>query len=386
MERSAQLQILSELFALVDRGDDPAAAADWLIPVERYTSPRWYAAEQAALFQKLPLVVGHASEIRAPGDFITHDASGIPLLIVRSAEGPARAYLNVCRHRGTKLVWEPSGHAKASFVCPYHAWTYGISGDLLRVPRRDCFPSLKLEETGLMPVPLAERCGFLWAIPGGRGRDLDIDSYLGPIAPELSGLGLDHHVVHRQVTDRKKANWKLVIDAFLEGYHLRSLHRDTISRFFLDGIHMTSLPPHSRSFGARKGMPKARTLPPESWDLRELTTPFYLLFPNTILVFHPDWITALTISPDGPEHLLYHHRMLIPKPPETEEQSKHWDKTFQLIEGSVFQREDLRVVEAIQAGFPAGVDTHFRIGHMERAVKWFHDEIAQRVEPVLQRG
>lgn len=382
MERALELELLTELLAMAEPGPAAAAPQDWLIPVEQYTCPKFYKAEQRALFQGLPLVVGHTSELKEPGDFLTHDAAGIPLLLVRSPDGEVRAFLNVCRHRGTQLVSERRGNARA-FVCRYHAWSYELGGALLRVPRRDCFPSLRDEDAGLVRVPLAERCGLLFVQPGGRGAKLPIDSYLGPLAAELTGLGLGTHVVHHEATGRRTANWKLLIDAFLEGYHVRSLHRETISRFFLDNVLVRSLPPHSRSIGARKTLLQARELPPERWDLRAMTTPFYLLFPNTILVFHPDWVTLLTIFPDGPEHLLYHHRMLIPRPPETEEQRRYWDKTFQLIEGSVFQREDLAIAESIQAGLRAGADSHFRIGQIEAAVKWFHDEVAQRVAPLL---
>src|SRR5262249_18761292 len=114
MERMVQLEILTRLIDLLERGStDVEGASDSLIPVDEYTSAEWLADEQRALFRKLPLVVGHASEIPAPGNYLTHDASGIPLLVVRQADGAARAFLNVCRHRGTKLVGEPCGHAKA---------------------------------------------------------------------------------------------------------------------------------------------------------------------------------------------------------------------------------------------------------------------------------
>jgi phenylpropionate dioxygenase-like ring-hydroxylating dioxygenase large terminal subunit len=383
MDRALEVEILSQLYERIDRGPDDPDSRDGLVPVEHYTSPRWLAAEQRVLFRELPIVVGHTSELRAPGDFLTHDATGVPLLIVRAPDGSARAFLNVCRHRGSRLVSEPCGHSRGNFVCRYHAWTYGCDGALLRLPRRSSFPSLREEDAGLVEVPLAERCGLLWAVPGGRGRHLDIDSHLGPIAADLNYFQLASHVVHQKVYERRKANWKLLIDAFLEGYHLRSLHRETIARFFLDAVHITPFPPHSRSFGARKTMQAARTQPVDSWSLRALTTPFYLLFPNTILVLHPDWITLLSVYPDGLGQLVYHHSMLIPAPPQSDAERQHWDKTFQLIEGEVFQREDLAAAESIQSGFAAGADTHFRVGQMEVAVQWFHDELARRLQAAL---
>lgn len=378
MDRALQLRLLAELLTLVENGNAPDTAADSTVPVDTYTSVQRLADETRILFRQLPLIVGHSSELRQPGDFLLHDASGIPLLIVRQADGQARAFLNVCRHRGTKLVCAPHGQAN-SFVCRYHAWTYDLGGKLLRVPRRECFPTLQNEEAGLISVPLAERCGFLWAIPGKRGTALNIDAYLGPLAAELTSFDLDRHIVFRHVIERKHANWKLVIDAFLEGYHLRSLHRDTISRYFLDGLLLAAFPPHSRALGARKGLLGARSQPTDSWNLRELTTPFYQLFPNSILVFHPDWVTQLSVYPDGVDHLIYSHRMLIPRLPENEAEKAHWQKTFQLIESTVFQREDLEIAESIQAGFAANANTHFRLGQQEVAVKWFHDQIERHL-------
>jgi phenylpropionate dioxygenase-like ring-hydroxylating dioxygenase large terminal subunit len=378
MERALQLRLLSELLELIDHGLPSRFDSDALLPVKVYTSMEQLRAEQQVLFRQLPLIVGNTSELKEPGDYLTHDASGVPLLIVRGKDGIARAFLNVCRHRGTRLVTEAHGNARA-FVCRYHAWSYETNGTLLRVPHREYFPSLCEETSGLCQVPLAERCGFLWVVPGGRGGELDIDSYLGPLAAELSSFGLAEHSVHHQAVGHRQANWKLVMDAFLEGYHVRSLHHDTISRFFLESAHMASFPPHSRSLGARKELLRAREQPQETWDLRALTTPFYCLFPNTILVFHPDWVSMLSLYPAGLDRVLYCHRMLIPGPAKTEEERHHWDKTFQLIDGNVFQRQDFTIAESIQLSFAAGADTHFRLGRTETPIKWFHDQIAQRL-------
>lgn len=385
MDRALAIRCLHELIEMTEssssregreqtRGmDRDARLKNWV-----YTSPERLAAEHEVLFRELPILVGHASEVAAPGDFLTHDATGVPLLIVRGADGQARGFLNVCRHRGSRLVVEPRGHA-ASLSCRYHAWCYSLDGALSRVPRRECFPSLREEEAGLVPVPLAERAGLLWAVPGRRGTTfpLDLDAYLGPLLADFQSFGLEHHHVHRQVADTRRANWKLVMDAFLEGYHVRSLHRGTISRFFLDDVLMQPLPPHSRSIGARKQLLAARTQPEETWQLRELTTPFYSVFPNTILVFHPDWVSLLSVYPKGVGELLYRHLMLIPERPQTDAERAHWDKTFQLIEGDVFQREDLSIAESIQSGLGPDTEMDFYLGSLEGAVKRFHDSIEE---------
>ena len=95
---------------------------------------------------------GHESDVPEAGDYLVAEIGLQSAIVVRGDDGALRAMANVCRHRGTKLVGEPRGNAK-SFVCPYHAWTYGVEGALLRVPHRACFPSLRPEDTGLVEVP-----------------------------------------------------------------------------------------------------------------------------------------------------------------------------------------------------------------------------------------
>jgi phenylpropionate dioxygenase-like ring-hydroxylating dioxygenase large terminal subunit len=293
--------------------------------------------------------------------------------VVRDREGRARAFVNACRHRGSRLVGEPCGHHKKAFVCPYHAWSYELSGALLHVPMREAFPSLVDAEAGLVPVPVEIRHGLVWVRPGG-GADLDLATYLGPVDDDLASFGLATHVLHRRVAEVRAVNWKLVIEAFLEGYHVRSLHRDTIFRFFFDtGTVFDAFGPHVRSFGARRNIGEARATPREAWDVRAYTTPFYFVFPNTVLVLHPDWLSHITMIPLAADRALYTHEMLIPAAPETDADRSHWDRTFDLIEGQVFQREDLVIADSIQRTLASGANEHFHIGRVEHGIRLFHD-------------
>jgi nitrite reductase/ring-hydroxylating ferredoxin subunit len=108
----------------LDNRTTDAEPAPTFVPVDAYAD------ESTRLFRELPLVVGHVSQLAAPGDFFTHDATGVPLLVVRGDDGELRAFLNVCRHRGTRVEPAACGTRKA-FVCPYHAWSYGCDGALI---------------------------------------------------------------------------------------------------------------------------------------------------------------------------------------------------------------------------------------------------------------
>jgi glycine betaine catabolism A len=361
------------MLAHVEAGTTQLAASDATVPVSAYVSGERLLAEQQVLFRRYPVAVGHASEIASPGDFITHDATGIPIVVVRDRGGSVRAFVNACRHRGSRLVGEPCGHHKKAFVCPYHAWSYELDGALLHVPMREAFPSLVDAEAGLVPVPVEIRHGLVWVRPGG-GAALDMAGYLGPVDEDLAGFGLEGHVLHRRVSEVRGVNWKLVIEAFLEGYHVRSLHRDTIFRFFFDtGTVLDAFDPHVRFFGARRNIGEARAKPREAWDIRAYTTPFYFVFPNTILVFHPDWLSHISMIPLAVDRALYTHEMLVPTAPETDADRSHWDRTFDLIEGQVFQREDLVMADSIQRTLGSGANEAFRIGRVEHGIRLFHD-------------
>ena len=123
MERATEIALIERLLGHLQAGTTTMGDDEARVPVSSYRSPERFAAEEHALFRRLPIVVGHASEVAAPGSFFTHDTLGVPLLVTRDHEGTLRAFLNVCRHRGSRLVHEPRGANRKAFACAYHAWT-----------------------------------------------------------------------------------------------------------------------------------------------------------------------------------------------------------------------------------------------------------------------
>lgn len=194
---------------------------------------------------------------------------------------------------------------------------------------------------------------------------------LAGIEDDLEQFGVPNHVVRVSAIQRPACNWKLVIDAFSEGYHLKSLHKDSVEPFFeTHGALFEKMGRHSRSVGARKDIQLARELPAEQWDFRAWTTPFYTLFPNTVLVFHPDWVSRITAFPNGTDNCVVYHDMLVPGDADLE--ASYWDKTFSLINERVFAAEDIAACESIQSSARAGADTQWITGGLETPVLWFH--------------
>lgn len=375
MNHETQVALLDRLLAQLDTGQPEMAERDTEVPVRSYLDPARAADEVRALFRRLPVVLGHASQLAAPGDCITSDALGLPIVAARGRDGELRAFLNVCRHRGTKLVTEACGHDRKAFVCPYHGWTYDLAGQLTHIPHAEGFPGVDRAQRGLCPLSIAARHGLLWVHPT-PGAALDLDGFLGTFDDDLSGLGLDRHRVYRKVTMRKRTNWKLVIEAFLEGYHVQHLHRKTLHRFFRDLIYINDrTAPHARLVSTRTQTRELRAHDRSTWDIRAWATLYYFFFPNTIVLFHPDFVSILRPFPDGPDHCIWDHELLIPEAGDTEAMQEHWQKSFTLIEETVFQKEDLAVAESIQEGLRSGANEALTIGRFEFMIRRFHDDI-----------
>src|SRR5262249_19150865 len=159
---------------------------------------------------------------------------------------------------------------------------------------------------------------------------------LQPIDGELASLELQRFVHYRRTEREVRANWKLIVDAFLDGYHLKHLHRDSIYPFFLDGVSESERAGlHIRSVVGRRALV-------EDAPLRAQVTPTYLVFPSTIFVLHPDFMSTLTSLPLAPDRTRFVHQMWV----EGDASAPHWEKSHALIDGRVFGEEDLGVCEA----------------------------------------
>jgi Rieske 2Fe-2S family protein len=376
MQKERQVALIERLLAAMERGEPEATCREATLDVERYTSAAWLADERRVLFRELPLVVGREADVAEPGSFFTHDDAGLPILVTRDAGGRLHAMLNVCRHRGTRLVTLERGTAKA-FVCPYHAWTYDTGGRLAHVPAERCFPGLVREERGLVEMPCATRHGFVWVRP--EGGALDVGAWLGDFDDDLAAFGLAEHVVFARSTKARAANWKLVMDAFLEGYHVKSLHQRTLARFFVDDAILDTSGSHVRSVGARKNLRELAAAPRERWDVRDATTVFYTLFPNQVLVFHPVLVSHIALWPRALDGLTFVHTLLAPRAPKDEAERAAWQRTWELIDGEVFAKEDLAVAESIQSVLHAHAQRTFALGANEHAIAFFHGEVARAV-------
>lgn len=207
------------------------------------------------------------------------------------------------------------------------------------------------------------------------GAAMDLDAWLGGLDGELEFLGTADSVIYRRLDVVRQCNWKLVIEAFLEAYHIRVLHRDTIYPFFLDSAAASEqVGLHLRSVAARRRLLEDGA-PAQAWDLRERCTFTHFLFPNTVLIFHPDYTSLISLYPLAPDRTRWVHTMLVPAARNTPDWAPHWEKSFNLIEQGVFQKEDLYAAEGVQAGFASGANAQLTFGRLEYLLGHFHRTI-----------
>ena len=176
------------------------------------------------------LVVGPASSLAKPRDFLTHADSGTPLLVIRQEDGSVRGFLNVCRHRGVRVVDEPCGNQR-TFSCPYHGWTYGADGALKGIPFRQGFDEINRDERGLVGVSAIELGGLIWAMPTREGGP-NVEHASGPIQDLMHDVALGELDAHqdRLFVSSTPDEVETILSAVFgrRNSHTRSLTSDTL--------------------------------------------------------------------------------------------------------------------------------------------------------------
>ena len=272
-----------------------------------------FARQQEAIFGRMWTCVGRADDIPHPGDFKTAELGGENVLLVRGNDGAARAFLNVCRHRGARLCLEPCGNVGPVVQCPYHAWSYALDGRLLGAPNIARDETLERERLGLVPVALEVWEGLLWASladdPAPLREQLEpaLRHRFGDLA-KFARYGVGRLVPGTTVEYDVAANWKLVVENFMECYHCAPVHPE-LTRLLPEFRQGTSYQGIVGQGTAFAGDVEAFTLS-GSGDramlpglLPEDARLYYgfVLWPNVFVNLLPDHVILHVLTPLGPE-------------------------------------------------------------------------------------
>ena len=213
------------------------------LPGSYYTDLTIFAMEQAQIFESMWFCAVRSADLDKPGAFKTVQVGNESVLITRSRTGEVRAFFNVCRHRGAQLCTDESGETKRAFQCPYHAWTYDLDGKLVAAPNLTKMPDIDRVEYGLRRIALQEWLGYVWVCLADNPPSFD-DTVRKDVSDRLGSVELidhydaEHLSVGRRIRYDVKANWKLIIENFMECYHCATIHPELTEVLpeFADGL------------------------------------------------------------------------------------------------------------------------------------------------------
>jgi phenylpropionate dioxygenase-like ring-hydroxylating dioxygenase large terminal subunit len=382
MKHTDQVTYLERMLNMVrtnTRDDGPGISHT---SVEEYYDPVRFQREVDLLFRKHPIVVAFSGLVRKPGDFVTHNDTGQPILVVRGTDGVLRAFLNVCRHRSATVEQKACGANKRAFVCAYHGWSYDLTGKLVGITDAAHFGVLDRNKHGLRRLKVAEKYGLVWVVPtalaDNEDAGLDIDPYLGALQADLAGWDMQGWELHSSEPIRPRMNWKLVIDTFLELYHFRYLHPDSVYPIFLDNIATYErLDRHLRMAAAKRTLTELEGQPKESWRIRDHAIVLYQLFPNTVLTYTQDHCGVFTSFPVSPDESVMHFSVLVPPEEKAQKPESYWKANVDLFAAALV--EDFGIGETIQRNFRSGANRQQTFGKFEKALGWYHQEVEQAV-------
>lgn len=369
MDRDTQLALIDRYLALEAAGRTQLDEAPTRLAADRYTGRAQFDREVARLFRQAPVLACLASDVAAPGSYVAIESGGVPIIVVRDG-AELRAFLNICRHRAAPLV-SGAGSTRA-FVCPFHAWTYRTDGQLAAQPRSmGGFDDLPTADRCLRSVPVAEAAGLVFVRPEGD-EPIDVDAHLAGLGIELAAYRLDGFVAYARRRSTWQANWKLIVDTYMESYHVFSLHKGSVGPDY-PGHVMVYDPfgPHLRFPVPRATLFALRDQPRESWNLLQHATVQYLLGPVAIVNHTVDHVLTWRFLPEAPDRTTIEMVFYVPAVDQADDRRPYWDDWVNLHLDVTYQ-EDFPASEAIHRTLVSGRVEATTLGANEIAVRHFH--------------
>ena len=358
---------------ILDHIDDETTdlgVSTWREPIENYLSEERFFVERNEVLRRYPIAFCPSAALAAPGAYVARDAAGVPIVAVRGSDGEVRAFRNACRHRGTQLV-EGAGCKKA-FVCRYHGWTYGLDGELRHVPHENGFPGLDKSTRGLVAVETVEARGLVFVTQ-------ETPPLLDAALDELPPLVEQAYRLVDTVDGVVPANWKVLVEGFLEGYHIRSTHSGTFYPVQYDNLNVVeTFGRNSRLAFPFRAVEKLRSVPPAERSADGKLTYVYHLFPNVMVATFPGRRFVVVIEPLTTDRTRLVTYQVSDRDEHDVEAQSLLKRGGELIDAGA--TEDRDVACAIQRGLATGANDFFEFGLFEAAIGHFHRNLQAAID------
>ena len=355
----------------IEGGYDSNPARSYSLNADAYTESRWYDIDQSAIIRRTWQWVCHAEKLRESGSYVTASIDNQPVLIVRDKDGELRAFFNVCKHRAMQLL---EGEGKGNkIMCPYHAWTYDLGGQLIRAPESSNMENFDTRDVCLDKVQVEEFCGFIYVNLDPEAKPLanvsgDLAKKINHWAPDVNQLTFAHRLSYDI-----KSNWKNVVDNFLECYHCPVAHKDFCTLVDMDTYKVTTHGIYS-SHMAEAGKSANSAYSVENATVKDHAV--WWLWPNTCIMRYPGRgnMIIMQVIPAGPNRTLETYDFFL----ETKEPNEDEQSAIKYL-NDVLQQEDIWLVENVQKGMNTPAFKQGRIvydpagsGKSEHALHHFH--------------
>jgi glycine betaine catabolism A len=387
------------------------------VSFEDAVSPRFYELERDAIFRQAWLNVGRIEDLPRDGSWFTKDlvAARTSVLVVRDMDGEVRAFHNVCRHRGNKLVWagtpteETCGVAR-QFACKYHGWRYGLDGGCTYVHQENEFFDLDKSELGLAPVHCELWAGFIFVNVAKEPRQ-SLPDFLGPMVGALDGYPFDLMTERYSFRAENASNWKVFIDAFQEYYHVPPLHTEQLGPRYqnpeatFEGAHYQLDGPHrvvSTSGSHKHQFPAEHLYPTEAllrsgntgpWDAPDIDRDRpgvnpggvdrwgidnFQVFPNLeLLVYERDWYLSYRFWPTSHNtHVFEADLWFFPARTARERLARE----YAAVTVKEYALQDAGTLDGTQLGLESRAFADYPLNDQEILVRHFHKTVADWVE------
>jgi len=355
-----------------------------LIPGERYIDKDFYDLEMQQYWTKSWLCVLREEELPSAGCYKIVDKIDRPVIVVRGKDNTIRAFFNTCRHRGVPLVIEDG--KRNLFTCRYHSWSYDLQGDLVSVPEQHDFGNFDKCTKGLLPVKCEIWGG--WVFINFDNDAEPLTNFLGSVADDLDSLDMANLRLKGKLTYTINCNWKAAFDAFLEAYHVNSIHQDTVAQL-LD-IKGTAIGLYKNGH-SRMAMPKKFNTEGGTWgtdaekyDIASVPKIFrennlaYGISPNFVSPFDSGGFPFILFWPDGKDSCIIEVIAVgAGDEHENADNSEYWQTFMQNYD--LIMQEDLQFLESIQRSLESGAFKGMTLCYQERRIYWLHEEIDRRI-------